>query len=161
MGFAVSGSFAVLAVATFVAFGMVYSSTAFGVELVRHAEHDAQAGQLARQNTAIELTAANWTGGSGCDSSGSCLLVSADNVGTTSLEVSATDLLVDGQFVPADRYANATVNNDSTTDLWLPGETYHIEVNASTLSAVLGGHLPPKRVKLVTDHGVSTTQAVA
>lgn len=135
MGFSVSGSTALLFVAALVAFGMFQSAATNGFEQVNDARADGSDRLLERQNTAINVTGVSYNASSGS------LSVRANNTGTTSLSVSAVDLLVDNVYVDAD----TTVRGSSTTDLWLPGET--LVANATVSSAT--------RVKVVTGPGVA------
>lgn len=161
MGFSVSGSFAVVAIASFMALGMFYSSAAIGFELVQEAQQDAHQDQLGRQNTAIELTEANWTTGGDCGLLNTCLVVEAENTGSTALAVTATDLLVDGHYIEEADYSESTVDGNESTDLWLPGETYHVQVNSTVINDFLDdGQAQPDRVKLVTEHGVADSGEV-
>lgn len=161
MGFSVSGSFAVVAIASFMALGMLYSSAAVGFELVREAQQDAHDGQLAEQNTAIEISEANWTTASGCGLS-TCLVIEANNTGTTALSLNATDLLVDGYYVGRENYTADRVGDDTSTGLWLPGETYRIEVSRPVLNQLFDDvtSFPPSRVVLNTEHGVGDARPV-
>lgn len=161
MGFSVSGSFAVVAIASFMALGMFYSSAAIGFELVQEAQQDAHDSQLAQQNTAIEITEANWTTASGCSLS-TCLVIEANNTGTTALSLNSTDLLVDGYYVDRDDYTADQVDGDGDTELWLPDETYRIEVSRPVLNQIFDEvtSFPPSRVVLNTEHGVSDARSV-
>ena len=66
------------------------------------------------------------------------------------LSLAATDLLEDGAFVSG-WAATATVEGNSATDLWLPGETLSIELDRTT---------GPDRVKLVTPSSVADSTTV-
>lgn len=140
MGFSVSGSTALLFVAVLVGFGVFQSAAANGVERVTDARADSGDLLLERQNTAIEITSVSYN-----DTSDD-LSVRANNTGTTSLSVSAVDLLVDNAYVNA----TTTVDGSGTTDVWLPGETL---VANATVS-------PANRVKVVTGPGVADAEVV-
>lgn len=142
MGFSVSGATAIIFLAMFVSFGIAYSAAYNGFERVTDAESDHDDRMLDRRNTALDITATNYSDGN--------LTVAVNNTGSTALDVTDTDVLVDGSYVTA---ANLTadVNGDTETDLWLPGETLHLDISVQP---------KPTRVKVVTETGVAATEVV-
>lgn len=138
MGFSVSASAAIVFVGFVVAFTTLYPAAANGFERVTDARADVDEDRLERQNTAIELATASY------DGAADTLTVAVNNTGTTELSVSETDLLVDNTYWTGTR----DVEGDTSTDVWLPGETLTITVGNVTLQ--------PNRVKVVTEHGVAT-----
>ncbi|WP_226022094.1 flagellin [Halomicrobium salinisoli] len=140
MGFSVSGSAAIVFVGLFVAFGMFYTATANGFENVHEAQDDRTDRTIVAQNTAIDLTLAEY------NSTAEELTVRANNTGATELTVGDVDLLADNRYLSA--YATE-VDGDPDTDLWLPQERL-------TINASLG--TDPGRVKLVTGPGVAATE---
>lgn len=143
MGFSVSGSAAIVFAGLFIAFGMFYSATANTAERVEDARGDWREDTLAQQNTAISITSATYYSGN------RSLIVRANNTGSTSLSIPETDLLLDNEYQTT--FTELSVDGDSSTDLWLPGET--IRYNVSSIGR-------PGRVKLVTRTGVAGTEVV-
>lgn len=138
MGFSVSGSFAIILVASIVAFGMFHTATTNGFEEVSDAQTDRTDRTLAQQNTAVELATAEW------NRTTETLTVTARNAGTTELAVADVDLLADNAYLSG--YATS-VDGDASTGLWLPQE------NLTMADDSLDGD--PGRVKVVTGPGVA------
>lgn len=159
MGFSVSGSFAIVVLASLIALGTVYPAVANSFEDIRDAQRADQNGALERQNTELNLTSATW------DASQSQLVIEVENEGTTELVVNATDIIIDNTYVTHERLAtdensSETIDGDATTELWLPAETYNVTVSETVLED-LGIATPPDRVKIVTGPGVSDAVGVA
>lgn len=149
MGFSVSGSAAILFIAAFVSVGILYSAAFNGYEQVQDAESARNDRVLEAKNTAIEVANVSYN-----DSSGNGkLTVNVTNNGSTTLSVSATDLITDGSYVSDGAYiqAESSVGGNNETDLWLPGETYSMTVYQEP---------EPSRVKVVTSNGVAATEVV-
>jgi len=140
MGFSVSASTAVIFAGLFLALGMFYPAMANSYERVQAADANQADRALEQANTDIRLDDAS-KGGGGSDP----LEVTLTNTGSTSLTVSETDLLVDGTYIQ-----RSELDTDSTTDLWLPGETLDITYNPS-------GSFSADRVRVVTEHGVTVS----
>lgn len=140
MGFSVSGSAALVFVALLVSFGIFQAAATNGVERVNDARSARDERLLERRNTAIAIVSISYNGTS------DALSVRANNTGTTSLSVSAVDLLVNNRYVNA----TTTVAGSTTTDVWLPGET--LVANATVA--------PATRVKVVSGPGVADEEAV-
>jgi flagellar protein FlaF len=143
LGFSVSGSAAIVFVGIFLAFSSAYTASANGFERVTDAKSAVDEDALDRQNTALSVTNATYNAGN------DTLTVEAVNEGTTALEIGAVDLLVDNAY--RDNFTARTVGGDNSTDLWLPGERLHLEVNATTR---------PNRVKIVSGPGVADAEVV-
>lgn len=141
MGFSVSGATAVILVGGLIAFSFAFTAASNGYEQIADAREEHQNSVLAQQNTAIEVTNATYDSGAGE------LTVNATNEGSTELEVADTSLLVDGEYVQPSAL-NASVEGDSSTALWLPGETLTFVVDVAS---------QPGRVKVVTETGVADT----
>lgn len=135
MGLSVSASAGVVFLGVFLAVGIVYPAAANGFERVSDARHDAADRALDRVNTAVIITNATYYSGN------STLVVLADNDGTTTVDVPDTTLLADNNVTAP----TVAVAGDSTTDVWLPGETARFEVTLDT---------SPDRAQVVIDHGV-------
>jgi flagellar protein FlaF len=143
LGFSVSGSAAIIFVGLFLAFSTAYTASANGFERVTDARSAVNEAALDQQNTALSITTATY------DASNDTLTVEAVNKGSTGLSVEAVDLVVDNRY--RRNFTTRTVAGNATTDLWLPGERLHLEVNASTA---------PTRVKVVTGPGVAATEVL-
>jgi len=138
VGFSVSGSFAILVLASFIAFGMAYSAGANSFERVTDATDDSYERGLDQKNTAINVSEVTYQSGD--------LEVNVTNTGTTSLSINATDVIVNGTYRQSFQQFEVVGKPDS--DLWLPGETLAISVNDSSLQS-------GDTVKIVTEYGVA------
>lgn len=149
MGFSVSGAAAVIFLSTFIAFGMLYTAADNSLHEVIDAQDDRTDRTLETKNTAIEITSAEFVEGE--DGAQDEVNVTATNTGATALSLEATSLLTDNTFQQSWE-DDATVDTDSDTDLWLPGETLSVTVPVDD---------QPDRVTLTTSSGVSATAEVA
>ncbi|MCG1002944.1 MULTISPECIES: fla cluster protein FlaF [Halobacterium] len=147
MGFSVSGSAAILFIAAFISVGILYSAAYNGYERVQDADDSYDDRMLEQRNTVVNVTNATYNA-SGEEN----VAVSVTNEGSTTLSVNETDILVDGEFQPRDRYVDWDVEGQTNTTLWLPGETYNVTLAAGTSGS---------RVKVVTAGGVTATAEVA
>lgn len=145
MGFSVSGSFAILVLASFIAFGMLHSAGTNSFERVTDATQDAYEDDLDKRNTAIDIVRAEHGSGQ--------LDVNVTNNGTTALAVNDTDLLVDNVYQrPDDGDVEVEVVDKPDSELWLPGQTLSFRVQTSDA---------PGRVKVVTEYGVADGEVVS
>lgn len=142
MGFSVSGAAAIIFASMFIAFGVWYTAADNSFNQITDAQDARTGGALEQANTDVEVASATVEA--------ETLTVAVDNTGAVELSLAATDLLVDGEFV-ADWEADATVEDSTETDLWLPGETLTIELTVD---------VEPERIKVVTGSGVATTAEV-
>lgn len=147
MGFSVSGAAAIIFASMFIAFGVWFTATSNSFDQITDAQDVKTSGTLDQANTAIEVAATTYDADAG---ENGLLSVEANNTGVSSLSLEATTLLVDGELQRGWE-ADATVEGDSTTDLWLSGETLTISVEFEAA---------PDRVKLVTETGVAVTAEV-
>ncbi len=143
MGFSVSGSAAIIFIAAFVGFGMLYTSAYNSFELVDTALDDKEAQLLGQQNTDIEIVAVEM------NDTDSTLNVTVENTGASEITVGNTDLLVNGTYREA---VTTTVDGDPDRTLWLPGENLTMETDYT------GGGV---RLKVVTEHGLADFQEVS
>lgn len=143
MGFSVSGSAAIIFLAAFVGFGMLYTSAYNSFELVDGALDDKESQILGQQNTDIEIVAVE------TNTTDSTMNVTVENTGANGVSVEHTDLLVNGTYRTS---VTTTVDGDPDRSLWLPGENLTLETSYD------GG---PKRVKVVTDHGIAAFEEVS
>lgn len=144
MGFSVSGATAVILVGLLVSAATLYPAVDSHTERRSEAVDDRQERLLTQQNTEVEITIASY------NATGD-LTVSVKNTGATTLAVSKVDLLADGEYETL-LSTDTTVDGDTTTDIWSPGETLTI-----TVSSLLSS---PGRVKIVTGPGVADTATV-
>jgi flagellar protein FlaF len=141
MGFSVSGATAVIFVAGLIGFGMFYTASANGFEAVTETRDSANERALERTNIAINITETAY------NESNHDLAVAVNNTGSRTLSVEGTDLLVDNEYVTT---PDTSVDGDTTTDLWLPGE--RLWLNTTTNS--------PDRVVVTTERGIQETEVV-
>ena len=158
MGFSVSGSFAVLVVSAFIAFGAFHGALSDGFDRVSDAQRIAYDDRLDGQNTAIDVTRAEYE--TRADPLENLLTVEVENTGATTLSVNATDVVVDNRYFAHDEFDVERVEGDAMTGLWQPGETYHVEINETVLSSELELPLDPQRVKIVVGPGVPDSREV-
>ena len=142
MGFSVSASTAIIFAGVFLAIGVLYPAVSNGYERVTDAEIDRDDAHLDMRNTDINIT--NVT-----DSQ-----IKVRNEGSTSLDADKVDLVINGVYQPRDDF-NPEVDGDTSTSLWLPGETLAIYENGSVSWS------STDQLKLVTDHGLSVTGEAA
>lgn len=135
MGLSVSAATAVVFLGLFIAAGSFYPAVANGAELVSDAQQDTNDRALDRQNTDITVTNATY------DDVNETLVVNVTNDGSTALDLDAVDVLGDNTYLRA----NATVEGDDSTGVWLPGEWARFEATTATA---------PDRTTVVVDHGV-------
>lgn len=146
MGFSVSGSAAILFLGFLAAFGMVYTATSNGFEQTTDANREARDALLDQQNTAIEITNVTFV-------NNDTLHVHANNTGSTSLSVNATDVLVDNEYLTG--FVFERVDGQDGTDLWLPGEELHLKYTYDTNQSTA-----PDRVRVVTGPGVADSEVI-
>ncbi|MFC7058097.1 hypothetical protein [Halovenus salina] len=144
MGFSVSGAAALIFLSLFVAFGALYTATDNSFQQVADAQDDQTDRALETKNSGIELVSAVY------DSGTNELTVTANNTGSTTLSLDGTSLLVDNEYETGWE-ANASVDGNNNTDLWQPGETVTITVNATS---------QPDSVSLTTPSGISVAAEV-
>jgi len=138
MGFEVSGTFLIIFFGVLVAMGAIYTTYDSTADRVTEA-HDARlSDSIAQAETEIEIRLANWNSTSGG------LTIEIENTGTTQLTVDRTRVLLDGDPTAPGDATERTIDGDSDTDLWGPGET---------LRLVYGRNA--NRIRVVTEHGIS------
>ncbi len=147
MGFSVSASTAVIFAGLFLALGMFYPAVANSYERVQAADANQADRALEQANTDIQLDGTTINNIPAGDNE---VVVTLTNNGSTSLTVSETDLLINGTYIQRSEL-NTKVDGDTTTDLWLPGET--LDITYDTSGAV-------NRVRVVTEHGVAVSEDV-
>lgn len=143
MGFSVSGSAAIIFLAAFISFGILYTSAYNSYERIDAAEDDKANQLLAQQNTEIEIVAVE------TDTGTDTVNVTVKNTGSTEVSVNDTDLLLDGTYQDS---VSTTVDGQSDRTLWLPGENLTMETSYTLSGSV--------RVKVVTEQGIATFEEV-
>jgi flagellar protein FlaF len=141
MGFSVSGAAAIIFASMFIAFGAWYTAVDNSFQQIDDAEDDQIEGSLEAANTAIELSSAVYN----ASESDQQFEIRANNTGTTELSLNSTTLLLDSEL-EAGWQADAEVDSNGETDLWLPGEELVITLTLTE---------QPTRVKLATESGVA------
>ncbi|MFB6142574.1 MAG: fla cluster protein FlaF [Halorientalis sp.] len=149
MGFSVSGSTVVIAVAVLLCTGTAVTTLSTSYDRITDARNDRDARELARANTDLQIVATRY------DAPADALTVRANNTGTTTLGISAASFLVDDTLLRPD---GSTVGGDAATDLWYPGE--QLTVRFTNLSQAVSFGTAPSRVKVVTSTGVSRAARV-
>ena len=139
MGFSVSASTAIVFAGMFLAVGILYPAASNGFEQVQDAQVERDQSQLDLRNTQIEIQSAS-------DSE-----ITVTNNGTTSLTVSEVDLIVDGVYQDRESYTTTIGEDDTSTDLWLPGEELTLNNFDETAD---------DRIKIATEHGISVSTEV-
>ncbi|MEY7851706.1 flagellin [Natrarchaeobius sp. A-rgal3] len=170
MGFSTSGAVAVMLIAFLVAASVIVP-TLFTASSQTGAAFSSQADQIRdQQNTAIDLesvehvTVLEEVEEDEYEVLEEFVRINVTNVGSTSLDVYDTDLLVDGGYVPASNTSTGIDDgNDETepieeTRIWSPGTTLIAEVDEETLSAY-GTSSPGDvdRVKIATESGITVS----
>lgn len=141
MGFSVSGSAAIVFFAAFVSIGLLYTAAYNGYEDVTVAQDGHADRILEQRNTEVTIASTNYNGTS------ENLSIEILNEGVTTLSVERTDVVVDGVFQGP--WLSYNVSGNAATDVWAPGETLNVTVESTT---------DPARVKIVTEHGIGTTE---
>ncbi|MFO7832932.1 MAG: flagellin [Halohasta sp.] len=132
MGFSVSASTAIIFAGLFLTAGTLYPSVSNAHERVTDAEIERTDATLDMRNTDINITVVDTTDPS----------IGVKNEGSTSLNASDIDVVIDGEYQPRETY--------DSDGLLVPGEQITIEnfEDFDDFSSV-------DRVKIVTDHGIS------
>jgi len=144
MGFSVSASTAIVFAGLFLAVGILYPAASNGFEQIQDAQVDRDDTQVELRNTQIEIQSASTSE------------ITVTNNGTTSLTVSEVDLIVDGVYQDRGDFEDHTsVDGNSETDLWLPGEALTIDFDESDV--IVGSD---DRIKIATEHGISVSTRV-
>lgn len=144
MGFSVSGAAALIFLSMFIGFGMLYTATDNSFERVIDAQDDRTEQTLETKNTALNVTNATYDTGPGE------VTITTNNTGATTLSLNETTILTDNT-VQQGWEVNATVDGNSETDLWMPGETLSVTISVTS---------QPAQVQVVTDVGVADTAEV-
>ncbi|MDY7083375.1 MAG: fla cluster protein FlaF [Halobacteria archaeon] len=136
MGFSVSASTIIIFIGVLVAASLVYNAWTFTQDEIAQAREDAEAKDLAKEHTNINITDTSY------DTGTNVYTVNVSNTGDIGVKVNKTTILTDGVI---QENATKKVVGSPSSHLWLPGDKLKIEV--STFSK-------PNRTKVVTDNGI-------
>ena len=143
MGFSVSSATVVILLGLLIGFGMFYSVADASVTRVVDAHDDRADRLLDVKNTQITPIEA------GYNTSSNQVTGTVRNDGTTSIPISKTSVLIDGEY---DTGLDLEVENAPDSHIWMPGEKLRFE-SGSYDSA-------PESIKVVTPDGVSASTPV-
>jgi flagellar protein FlaF len=152
MGFSVSAAFAVAIIAGFIALGMLYPAVSGGFESVSQASQDAGERRLNAVNTEINVTRACFDAGT------NQLEVGVDNVGSTSLGLDRTHVLVDNVYQTS--YVSRDVNGNANTAVWAPGQTVNYVFSYAGNSVIESVPGEAGRVTVATEHGIRDSRGI-
>lgn len=149
MGFSTSGAVAVMLIGLMLAAGTLFP-TLFAVGSATGDAFSSQSDQIRDQkNTDLEIRSA--------ELENDTLTTNVTNEGTVTLELSSTDVLVDGQFVHPNE--TTVIDGDRETNetrLWPPGT--ELEIVIEDVDERFGGDVD--RVKVVTETAIADAAAV-
>lgn len=128
MGLSVSGSLAVIIIATFLMFGAIYPAASNVSERINEARSDIGEIHSGQGDTGINITDINY------EPSTKQANLTVENTGTTVLHVDATSILVDNEYQTGDHIVLTVVDGDSSTNLWHPGEQLTITTEPSEVN---------------------------
>ncbi|MFC4360162.1 flagellin [Halobium salinum] len=146
MGFSVSGSTAIIFVGMFIALGVLQPAVSNGFERVEDARSADADRLLDERNTDIDATELIH------DTAADEVTLVVTNTGTTTLNVDDVDVIYNGSYESS---VQTTVAGNSTTGVWLPGETLRATVS------VPDANQTGARAVVVTEHGVSDAEVVS
>lgn len=141
MGFGVSASYAVVAFAVIATFGILFGAVGGVVETI--SDSGQEGSQIDRlSDTQITIEDVTYSDG--------YLSLRLKNTGTITLTPQNTDILVDGEYYPAEG-GPYTVEGIADTTIWSPTEVFRLALSVNK----------SQRVKIVTDNGVAKTAVIA
>nr|WP_246055662.1 flagellin [Halonotius roseus] len=109
-------------------------------ERVQAADADQADRALDQANSDIQISTVSTTGGNSA--------VDVVNQGSTALSINETDLVINGAYQERST-VGTDIDGDSTTGLWLPGETLTLDPSVSLTNG--------DDIRVVTEHGVSAS----
>jgi flagellar protein FlaF len=133
MGLSVSAASAILFSAFIIVFGAMFGSINIYQDKIQTAQEDNYARALDAQATSIGITAVDATNGT----------ITIVNHGTTTLDPSKLDLLVNGT-IETTTISGLEIEGHPGSNLWLSGERLSLHTNAN----IVGAH-----IELVTECG--------
>lgn len=148
MGFSVSGATALLLVAFLISFGAFYTAATGTFDQIQDAQVDQVDQNIEAINTNIDIGSATYN-----ESGNNELVIVANNTGASSVSLSDTDLLIDGEYT-MDWQPTARIDGDADRGLWVPQSQLEITVDFDAEGD------DPEQVRLVTIHGIAATESV-
>lgn len=115
---------------------VIYSTISANYDIIRKAEASKNEIDLEQLHTTIKIINVTYSGGK--------ISINSTNNGSTEINVTDVDLIVDGVYY-TDNITSTTISGDNVT-LWLPEETLKIEITSDSA---------PSRVKLIAHNGIS------
>ncbi|ELY98891.1 hypothetical protein [Natrialba asiatica] len=163
MGFSTSGAVLVILVGFLLAVSAIVP-TVFSVGAETGEAFAAQNDQFReRQNTAVAIESFEYTDATNETDA----IVNVTNEGATSLSVTMTDVVVNGQFYPTQGVdeETAVVVGDAErnqSDVWLPGTHLEIEIVEDRTDDEIGltGNESEDSVRITTKRGVADSAAI-
>lgn len=140
MGFSTSAAVAVVAIGALISLGVLYPAVEGSTVQISQASEDRQDRVIDARNSGVEIQSVTYTE---YDDAANTLTVEVDNTGTVTLDVSTTDLLVDGELQTD---PETTVDGEADRELWVGSETLEFTVE--------GLDDPPERIVVTGATGV-------
>lgn len=141
MGLSVSGSLAVVIIATFMMFAAIYPAASNVSDSINDARSDIGEIHVGQAKTSINITSINW------EPSTKEVNLTVENTGNTVLHVDAISILVDNEYQTESQIESTVVDGDSSTNLWHPGEQLTVTTTPSENN--------PTAAIIVTEYDVS------
>lgn len=116
MGLSVSGSLAVIILATFMMLAAVYPAASNVSETINDARSNKGEIHANQADTGINITRISY------EPATDEVNLTVENTGNTLLHVDATSILVDNEYQTESHIASTVVDGDSSTNLWHPGD---------------------------------------
>ncbi|MFO7925827.1 MAG: flagellin [Halobacteriota archaeon] len=142
MGFSVSGSAVIVFIGVMVAAGIAVPSMVGSFGSLTGAHGNQVDRGVDALNTGISIETATY------DGEPDEFTIDLKNVGSTTLGVEETSVLVDGTIPPSSD-VTTDVEGDQTAGLWLPGDTLTVTVERVDTE--------PDRAKIVAENGIAET----
>ncbi|VUT27973.1 MAG: hypothetical protein SYNGOMJ08_00531 [Candidatus Syntrophoarchaeum sp. GoM_oil] len=139
MGFSVSMTFAIFLVAFIALSSILVSSYDYRSNLIEDAKEVRQERMLDELQTDFEIT------GTSYNAVGSFLTVNVNNTGSTVLNASKVDVILNGSLKTGD-ISSLMVDGVATT-IWAPDEMLRINITGVSSN--------PARVKLIAENGIA------
>jgi flagellar protein FlaF len=143
MGFSVSGSYLILALAVLIAVATMFTVAQNAAETVTEGLGD----QYERSGSVAEIDISILE--SSYSIGDSELVISVKNTGNRRLSVERTNILVDGRYISLTAQ-NTSISGERETRVWARGETLRINVTVQS----------PDRAKVVTEYGIAAVSPV-
>lgn len=142
MGFSVTSSTVILALAAFAAGGTLTTAFMHGWDTVTESYRTEWDRRTDETHTNITITSVSWNPGQ------KRLTLAIKNTGMTTLDPNDCDFIANGAWV-TDKVTSLTVSS-ATTTVWGPGETLDVQL------ANAGWSSQPTKVAVWTENGIAT-----